>query len=158
MNDDILAGQWKQMKGALKGWWGQLSDDEFDNIGGQKDKLIGWVQEKYGRTREQAAQEVNARLKEYNDKYGGTVAELKAKAYDIGETVAGKATEAATAVRSGVGKASSYLQGKTLDRMGSDVTALVRKYPVQSVLIGIGVGIWLARGGKHSPGWNKKIT
>jgi len=149
MNDDILAGQWTQMKGSMKSWWGQLTDDDFEDIGGQKDKLIGWVQEEYGRTREQAAHEVDARLKEYNDKYGGTVADLKAKAYDIGETVAGKATEAATAVRSGVEKASSYFQEKTFDSIGADVTGLVRKYPVQSVLIGIGLGIWLARSGKH---------
>jgi len=149
MNDDILSGQWKQMKGSLQSWWGQFTDDDFDNIGGQRDKLIGWVQEKYGRSREQAAQEVDARLKEYSDKYAGTVADLKARAHDIGETVAGKATEAATAVRSGVEKASSYFQEKTFDSMGSDVTALVRKYPVQAVLIGIGLGIWLARGGKH---------
>jgi len=149
MNDHILAGQWKQMKGALKSWWSDLSDDDFEDIGGQKDKLIGWVQEKYGRTHEQAAQEVDARLKEYSDKYGGTVADLKAKAYDIGDTVVGKASKAATGVRSSVEKASSYFQEKTFDSIGSDITALVRKYPVQSVLIGIGVGIWLARARKR---------
>ena len=32
---------------------------------------------------------------------------------------------------------------------GSDLTAIVRKYPIQSVLISLGVGIWLARGGKR---------
>ena len=137
MNDHILAGQWKQMKGALKSWWSDLSDDDFEDIGGQKDKLIGWVQETYGRTREQAAQEVDA------------VADLKTRAYDIGETVVGKVSEAATALRSGVGKASSYFQGKTVDSIGSDLTAIVRKYPIQSVLISLGVGIWLARGGKR---------
>jgi len=149
MNDDIPTGQWKQMRGSLKSWWGQFTDDDFDDIGGQKDKLIGWVQEKYGRTHEQAAQEVDARLKEYGDKYGGTVADLKTRAYDIGETVVGKVSEAATALRSGVGKASSYFQGKTVDSIGSDLTAIVRKYPIQSVLISLGVGIWLARGGKR---------
>jgi hypothetical protein len=41
------------------------------------------------------------------------------------------------------------VQEKTLDSIGSDIAALVRKYPVQSVLIGMGVGIWLARGGKR---------
>ena len=145
MNDHILAGQWKQMKGALKSWWSDLSDDDFEDIGGQKDKLIGWVQEKYGRTHDQAAQEVDARLKEYSDKYGGTVADLKAKAYDIGESVVGKTSEAATAIRSGMEKTSSYFQEKTVDNIGSDIAAVVRKYPVQSVLIGLGVGIWLAR-------------
>ena len=149
MNDDILAGQWKQMKGSLKSWWGQFSDDDFDRIGGQKDRLIGWVQEKYGRSHDQAAQEVDARLKEYSDKYGGTIGDLKAKALDIGETVVGKASEAATAVRSGVERASSYFQEKTFDSIGSNSTAIVRKYPVQALLLGIGLGIWLARSGKH---------
>ena len=149
MNDDMLTGEWKQMKGALKSWWGQFTDDDFNDIGGQKDKLIGWVQENYGRTREQAVQEVDARLKEYSDKYGSTVNDLKAKAYDIGETVVGKAREGATAVRSGMGKTSSYFQEKTFDSIGSDIADLVRKYPVQSVLIGLGVGIWLARGSKR---------
>ena len=41
MNQDIFAGQWKQMRGALKSWWGKLSDDDFDRIGGQMDQLIG---------------------------------------------------------------------------------------------------------------------
>jgi uncharacterized protein YjbJ (UPF0337 family) len=149
MNDDMLTGEWKQMKGVLKSWWGQFTDDDFNVIGGQKDKLIGWVQENYGRTREQAVQEVDARLKEYSDKYGSTVNDLKAKAYDIGETVVGKAREGATAVRSGMEKTSSYFQEKTFDSIGSDIADLVRKYPVQSVLIGLGVGIWLARGNKR---------
>ena len=41
MNEDILAGQWKEMRGELKSWWGKLTDDDFEWIGGQKDKLIG---------------------------------------------------------------------------------------------------------------------
>ena len=73
----------------------------------------------------------------------------KAKAYDISETVANKASEAATAVRSGADKTSSYFQEKTVDSIGSDITAIVRKHPTELVLIGLGVGIWLARRGKH---------
>ena len=146
MNEDIFAGQWKQMKGSLKSWWGQFSDEDFDRIGGQKDRLIGWVQEKYGRSRDQAAEEVDARLKEYNDRYGSKVGDLKARALGVGETVVGKASEAATAMRSGVEKASSYFQEKTFDSIGADISAIVRKYPMQAVLIGIAVGIWLARG------------
>jgi len=41
MNNDISAGQWKQMRGDLKSWQGRLTDDELDLIGGHKDKLIG---------------------------------------------------------------------------------------------------------------------
>ena len=65
VNQDILAGKWKQMRGDLKSWWGKLTDDDFEWIGGQKDKLIGLLQERYGYTREQAQQEIERRFQEY---------------------------------------------------------------------------------------------
>jgi uncharacterized protein YjbJ (UPF0337 family) len=145
MNDDILAGQWKQMKGSLKAWWGNLSDDDFNYIGGQKDKLIGWVQEKYGGTYDEAAGEVETRLKEYGAEHDLATAALTAKAYDVGETLVHKVSDAATAVRSGAGRANFYLQEKTFSSMGSDVMTLIRKHPVPSLLVGICVGMWLTR-------------
>jgi len=43
MNEDIFTGQWKEMRGALRSCWGKLTDDDFEWIGGQKDKLIGLI-------------------------------------------------------------------------------------------------------------------
>ena len=71
MNQDVFTGQWKQMRGELKSWWGKLADDDIERIGGQKDKLIGVLQEKYGYAREEAQQEVEWRFKEYADKMSG---------------------------------------------------------------------------------------
>ena len=78
LNQDIFAGKWKQMRGDLKSWWGKLTDDDFEWIGGQKDRLIGLLQERYGYTREYAEQEIERRFQEYNGKnrrghcqYGG---------------------------------------------------------------------------------------
>ena len=70
MNQEVFAGQWKQMRGELKSWWGKLADDDFDRIGGQQDKLIGVLQEKYGYARAQAQQEVERHLKAYGDTMG----------------------------------------------------------------------------------------
>ena len=67
MNDDVLTGQWSQLRGSLKSWWGKLTDDDLDRIGGQKDRLVGLVQERYGRTREDAEREVEERLREYGE-------------------------------------------------------------------------------------------
>src|SRR5512132_1534583 len=86
MNQDIFAGQWKQMRGELKSWWGKLADDDLDRIGGQKDKLIGLVQEKYGYARATAEQEVERRFKEFADKAGGPIANMTAKAQELGAT------------------------------------------------------------------------
>jgi uncharacterized protein YjbJ (UPF0337 family) len=64
MNEDVFKGSWKQIRGKAKEWWGKLTDDDLDVIDGKRDQLIGRLQQRYGYSREQAAQEVNMRLKE----------------------------------------------------------------------------------------------
>ena len=62
MNEDILKSQWKQLRGQIKQWWSVLTDDDLDKINGQRDKLIGKLQEKYGFTKEQATRELDDHL------------------------------------------------------------------------------------------------
>jgi uncharacterized protein YjbJ (UPF0337 family) len=172
INRDILAGKWKQIRGELKTWWGRLTDDDVDTIGGQKDKLTGLLQEKYGYTREKAEQEIERRFQEYGDKTAGVVASVSAKAQEFGATAAKKANEAAplvggkmeslatairerapsegtlgkatTKVADGLESASHYLQEKKFDHLGEDLMGLVRRYPLRSLLIGLGLGFLLA--------------
>ena len=59
MNADVLAGKWKQIQGEVKKQWGKLTDDDLAIVEGQKDKLVGLVQERYGYAREQAEHEVD---------------------------------------------------------------------------------------------------
>ena len=59
MNDDVLGGLWKQLKGQVKQQWGKLTDDDLETISGRKDEVIGLVQERYGWEREKAEMEVN---------------------------------------------------------------------------------------------------
>jgi uncharacterized protein YjbJ (UPF0337 family) len=65
MNADIFKGQWKQLRGEIKKWWGELTDDDLDIIEGERDKLVGRVQERYGYARDQAEAEVDRQLHEY---------------------------------------------------------------------------------------------
>lgn len=58
MNSDQLAGKWKQLKGAAKEQWGKLTDDDLDVIDGQQEKLQGKLQERYGITKEVAAEQI----------------------------------------------------------------------------------------------------
>lgn len=54
MNWDIVKGKWKQLKGKVREEWGDLTDNEYEEIAGNKDQLVGKLQEKYGWTREEA--------------------------------------------------------------------------------------------------------
>jgi len=58
MNEDIIKGKWKQLKGVLRQQWGKLTDSDYEEIAGSKDKLIGRLQERYGYARDQAEREV----------------------------------------------------------------------------------------------------
>ena len=62
MNQDILAGKWKQMRGQAKQWWGKLTDDDLDRVDGAMDKLAGVLQERYGWGRDQAEREIRQRF------------------------------------------------------------------------------------------------
>ncbi len=59
MNRDIFGGNWKQLKGQVRNWWGQLTDDDVDQIAGNRDMLVGKLQERYGWSKERATQEVD---------------------------------------------------------------------------------------------------
>lgn len=65
MNKDILEGQWKQIRGEAKAWWGRLTDNDLDRAAGKFDVLVGILQEKYGYSRQQAADEIDSRITHY---------------------------------------------------------------------------------------------
>jgi len=60
MNSDMLMGRWKQLRGRIKAKWGQLTDDELNEVEGNYEMLVGKLQEKYGTTREQIERELDA--------------------------------------------------------------------------------------------------
>jgi uncharacterized protein YjbJ (UPF0337 family) len=59
MNKDIIAGNWKQLKGKAQAKWGDLTDDVFDVAEGDSKYLAGKLQEQYGWQRERAEKEVD---------------------------------------------------------------------------------------------------
>lgn len=62
MNRQEIKGNWKQLKGRAKEKWGELTDDDLDQIAGRRQILIGRIQERYGKDLSTAEQEVDAWL------------------------------------------------------------------------------------------------
>ncbi|MGB3243471.1 MAG: CsbD family protein [Sulfitobacter sp.] len=59
MNWDTIEGNWKQMTGAVKAQWGELTDDEVQEAQGNRDKLVGKIQERYGIAKDEAEKQVD---------------------------------------------------------------------------------------------------
>jgi uncharacterized protein YjbJ (UPF0337 family) len=191
MTPDTFAAKWQQMRGTLRSWWGKLTDDDWERIGGQKDRLIGMLQEKYGYAKDMALREVDRRFQEYGIQSGNVGQEMKnvgqnvaqsaanaygdakAKAQEfgsaaaervggaskaVGETMSswagtiresapqeGSIGSAAKTVANQLENAGSYLQDNTFENMARDVTTLIRRYPIQSLLVGLGIGYLFSR-------------
>ena len=69
MNMQILKGNWKQMTGALKEKWGELTDDDLKEAEGDRDQLSGKIQERYGVGKEEAERQVDAFIAEAKSKF-----------------------------------------------------------------------------------------
>jgi uncharacterized protein YjbJ (UPF0337 family) len=59
MNWEQIRGKWDQTKGELKTRWGKLTDDDLTRIGGERDKLVGRLEELYGISKEEAERQVD---------------------------------------------------------------------------------------------------
>ena len=59
MNWDQFAGQWTQMKGKMREAWGKLTDADLDIVAGNREKLVGKLQERYGFAKERALESVD---------------------------------------------------------------------------------------------------
>ncbi len=62
MAQDMLKGSWKQLKGSVKKQWGKLTDDDMMEIEGNKDMLIGKLQQRYGYSKAEAEKDYNTWL------------------------------------------------------------------------------------------------
>lgn len=52
-NELKLKGNWNELKGKIKQQYGQLTDDDLVYEDGKDDELIGRIQKKIGKTKEQ---------------------------------------------------------------------------------------------------------
>lgn len=59
MNKDTIKGQWSQVKGSAKEKWGELTDNDLTRIDGQREQLLGRIQERYGIAKDEAERQVS---------------------------------------------------------------------------------------------------
>ncbi len=59
MNSDQMQGKWDTIVGKAKRIWGELTDDDVKKAEGSADKLYGFIQEKFGDTKEAIQDKLN---------------------------------------------------------------------------------------------------
>ncbi len=58
MNDLTLKGTWNEAKGKLKQKYSELTDDDLAFSEGKEDELLGRLQQKLGKTKDEIKKEI----------------------------------------------------------------------------------------------------
>jgi uncharacterized protein YjbJ (UPF0337 family) len=59
MNWDTMKGDWKQIKGKVREKWGELTDDELDQVKGRREQFEGLLQKKFGMAKDEVKKQVD---------------------------------------------------------------------------------------------------
>jgi len=156
----MFAQQWPHLRQHVKSWWDRLTDADLEQVAGNKERLVRAIQGRYGYARERAEQEVDLRLSEVADAVATSrlgrmaeavtsgaqelTSELTKNASEIGSSAQKMVTAAAATVSDTVARAGTFLP-----ELPSGLAGLIRRHPVPSLMVGMGLGFLLGR----SLGW-----
>ena len=124
-NEQILEGNWKEVKGKLRKRWKQLTDDDLPQIRGEADQIIGVIQHKTGEARDAIEQYLQGVSGDAVSAIGTAVETVRDYAQNASESVQHTAKHAADRVRAGYTEADRF----------------VRDRPGKSLLVCFGVGL-----------------
>jgi len=129
---DTVADKTQQVAGDVKDTAQQVTD-KAQEVGSQ-------LADKAQDLGTQAVDRADAATTTVGEKMTDAAQTIRAKA-----PTSGPLADAAVTAADSLEQAGSYLKEQDLSDMRADVEGIIRRYPVQSLLVGLGVGYLLAR-------------
>lgn len=125
VNQQVLEGNWNEIKGKLRDRWGQLAGDELESAHGSIEQLVGTIQRQTGEARESVEQY----LEQLTDSGASMVSQAAATARNYAHTaqeaVHDAARQASQAIHSGYERTERTVQ----------------KHPLESLAVCFGTGL-----------------
>ena len=125
INEQALQGNWNQIKGALKDRFCFLTEDDVHTFNGNVEQLVGLIQRKTGKAREEVQKYLEEVTSETSSAVGKTAQSAQDFASKASETVQESYEQATDRVREGYAEAEKF----------------VRTQPAESVAAAFGAGL-----------------
>lgn len=77
MNDNVVHGKWKEIKGNVQKAWGRLTDDELEKTKGDLKAIGGLIQQRYGEAEEKYGKKLNEIFEGFDAKKDSAMDEVK---------------------------------------------------------------------------------
>ncbi len=125
ISQESLKGNWNQIVGAVRHEFGQITGDDLSRVRGSVEELMGMIQEKTGRSREQI------------EAFLGDCCRSGERAWE-------RASESASQVAGAANEAlhDGYQRARQSAQQGYDQTVrTVSQRPLESLAVAVGVGL-----------------
>jgi len=124
INQQTIEGSWNQVKGKVRERWGQVSDNELNEVRGNIERLVGLIQEKTGEARSDVESYLEAAASDGASMVGRATETIVDQAQRAAETARNAGAQAVDSARAG------YIQSEQF----------VRHRPVESLAVCFGAG------------------
>lgn len=77
VNENVLKGKWREMKGDLQSAWGKLTDDELEKTKGDMKAISGLIQQRYGEAEAKSGKKLSEIFERFEEKKDSVVHNAK---------------------------------------------------------------------------------
>lgn len=77
MNNEMIQGKWKEIKGEIITQWGKMTDDEVEQTTGNLISITGLIQQKYGEKKEEIELKLSSIFAKFSDETEAVKQKLK---------------------------------------------------------------------------------
>lgn len=77
LNENVVKGKWREIKGDIQKAWGKLTDDELEKTKGDMKSISGLIQQRYGVAEEKSRTRLADIFKRFEEKKDSVVHEAK---------------------------------------------------------------------------------
>ena len=132
VNQQVLQGNWNEIKGKIRSKWGQLTNDDVQNFDGNVDRLMGLIQRKTGEGRESIERFLNDVTANGSSAVEQVTENVRQYAHQAGEKIQEGTRQAAESMRQGY---DSLRQGY------EEAEEIVRRRPSEAAAVCFGAGV-----------------
>jgi uncharacterized protein YjbJ (UPF0337 family) len=132
VNQQVLQGNWNELRGKIRSKWGQLTNDDVQQFDGNVDRLMGLIQRKTGEGRESIERYLNELTAGGSSAVAQATEAVRDYAHQAGERIQEGTKQAAESMRQGY---------DSFREQYGEAEELVRRRPSEAAAVCFGAGV-----------------
>ena len=114
---------WDDFKDRIKDKWKKLTDDDMRSIHGDRHRLTQALQDRYELTKDK----VEKQMDDFFENTGSWIQSARQRVVEVAE------------------QGKNYVQENSISDMTADLRGIIRKNPIRSALVTLGIGYMLGK-------------